>query len=48
MPLRRALQYAHAAWISEGTNTDWRNASEEESGEAAALYNRLKHLTKHG
>ena len=39
---------AHAAWISEGTNTDWRNASEEEAGEAAALYNRLKHLTRHG
>ena len=48
MPLRRAMQYAHAAWISEGIRTDWRHATAEEAQSAQALYERLKPLTRHG
>jgi hypothetical protein len=48
MPLRKTLQYLHAAWISEGVATEWRSVSEEEEAEARSLYNRLKHLTRHG
>ena len=47
MPLRKTLQYLHAAWISEGVATEWRSVSEEEEAEAQSLYNRLKHLTRH-
>ncbi|MBP3500400.1 MAG: hypothetical protein J6J97_09965 [Akkermansia sp.] len=47
MPLRKTLQYLHAAWISEGVATEWRSVSEEEEAEARSLYNRLKHLTRH-
>ena len=48
MPLRKTLQYLHAAWISEGVATEWRSVSEEEEAEARSLYYRLKHLTRHG
>ena len=48
MPLRRAMQYAHAAWISEGIRTGWRHATAEEAQSAQALYERLKPLTRHG
>ncbi|MBR5879231.1 MAG: hypothetical protein IKY91_06715 [Akkermansia sp.] len=48
MPLRKTLQYLHAAWISEGVATEWRSVSEEEEAEARSLYHRLKHLTRHG
>jgi len=48
LPLRRTLQYLHAAWLSEGVATEWRSVSEEEAAEAHSLFNRLKHLTKHG
>ena len=47
LPLRKTLQYLHAAWLSDGVATEWRSVSEEEAAEAASLYNRLKHLTKH-
>ncbi|MBQ7024566.1 MAG: hypothetical protein IJN29_13370 [Akkermansia sp.] len=47
MPLRKTLQYLHAAWLSEGVATEWRSVSEEEEAEARSLYNRLKHLTRH-
>ena len=46
LPLRRTLQYLHAAWISEGVTTEWRSVTEEEEAEAQSLYLRLKHLTK--
>ena len=48
MPLRKTLQYLHAAWLSEGVATEWRSVSEGEAREAASLFNRLKHLTRHG
>lgn len=48
LPLRRTLQYLHAAWLSEGVATEWRSVSEEEAAEAHSLFNRLKPLTKHG
>lgn len=48
MPLRRSLQYLHAAWISEGVTTGWRTATEGEEAEAARLFSRLQHLTRHG
>ena len=47
LPLRRTLQYLHAAWISEGVTTEWRSSTEDEEAEALSLYNRLKHLTRH-
>lgn len=48
MPLRKTLQYLHAAWVSEGVNTEWRFATAGESREADELFQRLKYLTKHG
>ena len=46
MPLKKALQYVHAAWVSEGLTTDWRSAAEETAAERELLYQRLKYLTK--
>ena len=45
MPLKKALQYVHAAWVSEGLTTDWRSAAEETAAERELLYQRLKYLT---
>lgn len=39
MPLRKTLQYLHAAWISEGVITEWRSVTEDEAAEAQSLYN---------
>ena len=47
LPLRKTLQYLHAAWVSDGVATEWRSVSEEEAAEAASLFNRLRYLTKH-
>jgi hypothetical protein len=48
MPLKRTLQYLHAAWVSEGIKTTWRHQSGEGEAEENALYQRLKYLTRHG
>ncbi len=46
LPLKRALQYLHCHWISEGLTTDWRSSSAERLEDLNQLYNRLKHLTR--
>ncbi len=46
MPLRKALQYMHAAWVSDGLATAWRSDSEEEAHDAGILFERLKYLTR--
>ncbi len=46
MPLRRALQYLHASWVTEGVATEWRVPTGSEIHEAQALYDRLHYLTK--
>ncbi len=46
MPLRRALQYLHASWVTEGVTTEWRVLAGTEVHEAQALYNRLHYLTR--
>ena len=45
MPLRKSLQYLHAAWISDGVHTDWRFTTEQDNAEAQKLYERLLYLT---
>ncbi len=46
MPLRKSLQYLHAAWISDGVHTDWRFTTEQDNAEAQKLYERLLYLTR--
>ncbi len=46
MPLRRSLQYLHAAWVNLGTATEWRSDSECRQQDFASLFEKLKHLTK--
>ncbi len=46
MPLRKSLQYLHAAWISDGAHTDWRFTTEQDNAEAQKLYERLLYLTR--
>lgn len=46
MPLRRSLQYLHAAWLNLGTATEWRTESEESTHEKALLFEKLRYLTK--
>ena len=46
MPLRRALQYMHAAWVSDGLSTAWRTDCEEAARDAGRLYERLRYLTR--
>ncbi len=46
MPLKQALQYLHAAWVSEGISTEWRVLAANERNEAQELYNRLHYLTR--
>lgn len=46
MPLRKSLQYLHAAWISDGVHTDWRFTAEQDNAEAQKLYERLLYLTR--
>ena len=48
MPLRRALQYLHASWVTDGVATEWRVLTGSEVQEANELYNRLHRLTRHG
>ncbi len=48
MPLKRSLQYLHAAWLGEGVDTGWRTAAAEEEAETARLFAKLRYLTRHG